>query len=155
MVFVVKQERCPGLYVSVRVAKRKRKDLVQYSRLRDGAVELLWWDEVGFDGSVILPDSVYAVIAVARKSLTWAGGGFLALGGGGRSGGGRNALADGGHVTVEEGIEAFWQDAPSGTCQGSIKGGAGQRIEGYHLLYHGLSRSEFGLMESERLTRMP
>ena len=110
-----------------------------------GAVELLRWEEVGFDGRVVLPNSVYAVIAVARRCLM---DGFLALGR-------RDTLADGGDVTVEEGIEAFGQDATSGTREGGIKGGARRGIEGYHLVYHGLSRSECGSSAKSGLTRMP
>lgn len=67
----------------VHVTKRKENDLVQvergrhggaivYSYVCDSAVELWWWwEELGFDGCIVLPYSVDAMIAVARKCLTW------------------------------------------------------------------------------------
>lgn len=79
-----------------------------------------------FDGCVILPKFVYAMIAFARKCLTCTsnvGEGLLALEGvgvewggwwsnGGGIGGGRGkrggTFTDGCDVFVEEGIEAFW-----------------------------------------------
>lgn len=64
------------------------------------------YDRVGGgweDGGIVLPNSVYAVIAVGKESLA---GGILCLGGWkGECGG---AFADGGDVIVEKGIKGFW-----------------------------------------------
>lgn len=114
-----------------------------YGDVCDGGVELLGRKEVGFDGRVVVPDSVYAVVAVARKWVGWALGG-----------GGRGTFGDGGDVPVEKGIKAFWQGVTPGGGQGGVKGGTGGRIEGYHLLYHGLGRVSLGDAERGRRTRM-
>lgn len=116
---------------------------------------LLLWDEVWFDGRVILPNSIYAVIAFTRKCLTctsnvsdglfalervggnwgrWRGGGGIGRGKGKRGG----TFTDRRDVFMEEGIEAFWQNVTSGTRQGGVKGRTRCRVKGYHLLYHSL-----------------
>lgn len=140
--FAAQQERCPGLYQLCGWEKEERANLV--GDVCDSGVELLGWTEEGLDGCVIVPDCVYAVVAVARKRVGWTLGG-----------GGNGTLADGRDISVEKGIEAFRQDVASCGGQGGVKGGTGGRIEGYHLLYHGLGRVRFRRPERGRRTRMP
>lgn len=82
MEFVTRQEICPGVYCQPYAwQSSERADLVQvergregtsivYSHVCDGAIEVLRWEELGFDGCVIHPDSIDAVIALARCCLT-------------------------------------------------------------------------------------
>ena len=128
--------------VSMDVTGQKRVDLMHLSRGRNDGVIVypgvgLWGNEVGFDGSIVLPDSVDAVVTVAGGCLAWCCG-ILALGLEKHGG----AFADGSDVSVEKGIERFWQDVSSRGGQDGVKGGTGIWIEGYHLLDHGLKRSE-------------